>query len=119
MRAERSFAPAARVSDAPDPSRVLVIGCGALARELVAVIEQAGLANVEIRHADAERLPIDDGSIDAAIINGIFNLNPARADIFRELARVVRPGGAVYCAEVILREPLPPEEAVNLTNWFA
>jgi hypothetical protein len=44
----RGFSPAARASDAPDPSRVLVIGCGALARELVAVIDQAGLANVDL-----------------------------------------------------------------------
>lgn len=80
---------------------------------------EARLTNIEIRHADAERLPVGDGSIDVVVINGIFNLNPARADIFHELARVVRPGGSVYCAEVILREPLPPEEAANLTNWFA
>ncbi len=48
MRPERAYSPAARVSDAPDPSRVLVIGCGALARELVAVIDQAGLDNVDL-----------------------------------------------------------------------
>ncbi|MBI3241202.1 MAG: methyltransferase domain-containing protein [Chloroflexi bacterium] len=88
----------------------------ARAREAAA---EAGATNVEFRQGDAERLPIEDGSIDVVIINGIFNLNPARSDIFRELARVVRPGGFVFCAEVILREPLPPEEAANLTNWFA
>jgi hypothetical protein len=48
MRADRALSPAARTSHAPDPSRVLVIGCGALARELVAVIDQAGLANVDL-----------------------------------------------------------------------
>jgi hypothetical protein len=48
MRPERAYSPAARASNAPDPSRVLVIGCGALARELVAVIDQAGLANVDL-----------------------------------------------------------------------
>jgi len=46
--AARAFSPAARSSDPPDPSRVLVIGCGALARELVAVIDQAGLSNVDL-----------------------------------------------------------------------
>jgi hypothetical protein len=48
MRLQRAYSPAARGSHAPDPSRVLVIGCGALARELVAVIDQAGLANVDL-----------------------------------------------------------------------
>ena len=48
MRPERAYSPAARASGAPDPSRVLVIGCGALATELVAVIDQAGLSNVDL-----------------------------------------------------------------------
>jgi hypothetical protein len=48
VRPERAYSPNARASDAPDPSRVLVIGCGALARELVAVIDQAGLTNVDL-----------------------------------------------------------------------
>ena len=80
---------------------------------------EAGIKNVEFRQAEAEELPLDEAAIDVALVNGIFNLNPARAQIFRELARVVRPGGAVYAAELILREPLPPETAASETNWFA
>ncbi len=80
---------------------------------------EAGLTNVEFQRADAEHLPVDDASIDVAIVNGLINLNPARDEIFRQLARVVRPGGSVYCAEVVLQEPLPPEEAANIANWFA
>jgi hypothetical protein len=48
VRPERAYSPAARASLAPDPSRVLIIGCGALARELVAVIDMAGLSNVDL-----------------------------------------------------------------------
>ena len=48
MRPERAYSPAARASHAPDLSRVLIIGCGALARELVAVIDQAALTNVDL-----------------------------------------------------------------------
>ena len=48
MRPERAYSPAARASLPHDPSRVLIIGCGALARELVAVIDQAGLENVDL-----------------------------------------------------------------------
>jgi arsenite methyltransferase len=86
------------------------------ARQAVA---EAGVANVEIRESDAERLPIEDREIDVAIVNGIFNLNPAREAIFRELARVVRPAGTVYAAELILSQPLPLEARANESDWFA
>jgi hypothetical protein len=51
--------------------------------------------------------------------NGIFNLNPSRTAIFRELARVLRGEGLVYAAELVLREPLPPEVVSSEANWFA
>lgn len=69
--------------------------------------------------ADAERLPLADACIDLAMVNGIFNLNPARAAIFGELARVVKPGGTVFAAELILCEPRPPREPVTEDDWFA
>lgn len=80
---------------------------------------EAGVTNVEFRRADAEALPLPDRSVDVAIVNGIFNLNPARDAIFGELARVVRPDGEVFVAELILIEPLPEDERASLTNWFA
>jgi arsenite methyltransferase len=79
----------------------------------------AGLHHVDFQQADAEQIPLRDATVDIALVNGIFNLNPARQEIFNELARVVKPGGAVYTAEIILREPLPPEEQADETNWFA
>ena len=84
-----------------------------------AAAADAGLSNLELRQADAEHLPLSDTSIDVALVNGIFNLNPNRSAIFRELARVVRPGGTVFCAELILSEPLPETERACPTNWFA
>lgn len=89
-----------------------------LARARQAAAE-ANLTNMEFRQADAENLFLEDNSIDVALVNGIFNLNPARDLIFRELARIMQPGGVVYGAEIILREPLPPEEQADQTNWFA
>ena len=80
---------------------------------------QAGAENVEFLRTDAEQLPLPDASIDVALVNGIFNLNPNRAAILRELARVVRPGGQVFGAELILAEPLPPSQQACPTNWFA
>ena len=56
---------------------------------------------------------------DVALVNGIFNLNPARREIFSELARVVRTGGRVFAAELILRGPLPAEVRSSEADWFA
>lgn len=131
-------------ADIPLGATVLDLGCGAGLDSLIAArrtgpqgktigvdfsdamlararqaAAQVGIDNVEYNQADAEKLPIEDGSIDIALVNGIFNLNPARCEIFHELARVVRQGGAVYTAELILREPLPPEIRDSEANWFA
>jgi arsenite methyltransferase len=79
---------------------------------------EAGV-DVTFHQADAERLPLDDASVDVAIVNGIFNLNPARSEIFRELARVVRPDGCVYSAELILQEAVPKPDYFSESEWFA
>jgi len=124
----------------PPGATVLDLGCGAgldaliaarRARRVVALdfspamvgraaagVRSAGAGNVLVACGDAESLPLPDASVDLALANGIFNLNPARADIFRELARVVRPGGAVFAAELVLVEPLLPPERTR-DNWFA
>jgi len=80
---------------------------------------QLGRENVLFCRGDAENLPLEDKTIDTVLVNGIFNLNPARAAIFCELARVVKPGGVVYLAEIILRQPLPLEVRASEVDWFA
>jgi arsenite methyltransferase len=87
----------------------------ALARRATAAIG----GNVGFVRADAERLPLHRASIDVALVNGIFNLNPAREEIFRELARVVRPGGFVYAAELILTEAVERTGPISDSDWFA
>ncbi len=84
-----------------------------------AAADEARVDNLTFRKADAERLPLPDASVDVALVNGIFNLNPARESIFRELARVVRRGGTAYAAELILARPLPAEINQSDADWFA
>jgi len=128
----------------PPSSRVLDLGCGAGFDSLIAgrrvgadglvvgvdfsqpmllrarsAALQANAANVHFCRAAGESLPIKSGAVDVAIVNGFFNLNPARTQIFTELARVVRLGGFVYAAELILIGPLPPEVQASEDNWFA
>lgn len=79
---------------------------------------EAGMENVEYFVSDAEVLPLSDESVDIAIVNGIFNLSPNREQVFAELARVVRKGGRVYAAELILNGVLLSESSCSLDNWF-
>lgn len=81
--------------------------------------EEASSPNVTFKQADAESLPLGPASIDVALVNGIFNLNPARESIFRELARVLKPDGVVYAAELVLTGPLPPNVSQTDADWFA
>ncbi len=78
-----------------------------------------GLAQVAFVRASAEQLPFRDSSIDIALVNGIFNLNPFRDEIFRELGRVVRPGGHVVGAELVLGSNLPEHLKAGDANWFS
>ena len=80
---------------------------------------EAGTDNVDFVRGDAEQVPLPDASIDVALTNGIFNLNHQRAEILGELARVVRPGGTMFGAELILVDPLPESERTSATSWFA
>ncbi|HET9926102.1 MAG TPA: methyltransferase domain-containing protein [Methylomirabilota bacterium] len=76
-------------------------------------------ANVTPCRADAEQLPQALASIDVALVNGIFNLNPSRPQIFQQLARVLRHGGAVVSAELILMEAVSKPDHFTEAEWFA
>jgi len=77
------------------------------------------LPHLQFQQGDAECLPLADKSIDVAMVNGIFNLNPKRKEIFSELARVLRPHGRAYVAELILTGPPPEGAHATESNWFA
>jgi len=77
------------------------------------------LPQLEFRQADGERVPMGDETLDIALVNGIFNLNPGRKEIFAELARVVRRSGLVYAAELILAAPLSEQERTDESSWFS
>ena len=82
-------------------------------------VRASGARNIALARAAAEGLPLPDESIDVALVNGMFNLNPARTEIFEELARVVVPGGVACSAELILNEPLPQAVRADEASWFA
>lgn len=81
--------------------------------------ELADLPHLQFQRGDAENLPLPSESVDVALVNGIFNLNPKRKEILSELVRVLRPQGRAYVAELILTRPLPESDQASESNWFA
>ncbi len=69
--------------------------------------QSTGLDNVEFRLGEIEHLPLADGSADVVISNCVINLSPHKAQVWREIARVLRPGGRVAVSDLALRQPLP------------
>jgi arsenite methyltransferase len=66
-----------------------------------------GYRNVEFREGRIEALPVEDESVDLVISNCVINLVPDKKAVYREVARVLRPGGRVVVSDVVLDAPLP------------
>ncbi len=80
-------------------------------RNLAAYRDRTGLDNVEFRLGEIEHLPVADASVDVVISNCVINLSPDKPQVWREIARVLKPGGRVAVSDMALRKPLP--EAVR------
>ncbi|MCC6679436.1 MAG: arsenite methyltransferase [Phycisphaeraceae bacterium] len=69
--------------------------------------KQSGLDNVEFRLGEIEHLPVADGSVDVVISNCVINLSPDKSQVWREIARVLRPGGIAAISDIALKKELP------------
>lgn len=79
--------------------------------------EKAGASNAEFHHATIDKLPLPDGSVDCVISNCVINLAPDKPAVFREIARVLKPGGRVAVSDIALKKPLPPEIGTDLMAY--
>jgi len=79
--------------------------------------EKGGYSNVEFRLGRLESLPIDDSSIDAITSNCVINLVPDKAAVFREVVRVLRPGGRLVVSDIVLDRDLPEAVAKSVTAY--
>ncbi len=76
-------------------------------RSVPSFVESTSLDNVEFRLGEIEHLPVADQSIDVVISNCVINLSPDKAQVWREVARVLKPGGRVSVSDLALLQPLP------------
>jgi arsenite methyltransferase len=81
---------------------------------------QAGLARItEFQQGYYEELPVDDASVDVVISNGVLNLSPDKHRVMSEVFRVLRPGGQLYLADVVVQQELSIEARSNPDLWAA
>jgi SAM-dependent methyltransferase len=78
-------------------------------KNIAAYRERSGLDNVEFRLGEIEHLPLPDNSVDVIISNCVINLSTDKPQVWREMARVLKPGGRVAVSDLALLKPLPGE----------
>src|SRR5687768_7603902 len=75
------------------------------------------ITNVEFHQATIDNLPLADSSIDCVISNCVINLAPDKPAVFREIARVLKPGGRLAASDIALKQPLPAELGQDLMAY--
>jgi len=77
----------------------------------------AGMKNVRFEKSDISQLPVDAGSVDVAISNGVINLSPDKPRVFAEIYRVLRPGGRVQFADIVIETELSATALNDMELW--
>jgi arsenite methyltransferase len=76
-------------------------------RNAVTHVDRTGVDNVEFRLGEIEHLPVADRSIDVVLSNCVINLSPDKQQVWKEIARVLKPGGRVAVSDIALKRELP------------
>lgn len=77
----------------------------------------AGRKNVEFHKATIDKMPLPDSSVDCVISNCVINLAPDKQAVFKEIARVLKPGGRLAVSDIALKKPLPVEIGNDLMAY--
>ena len=79
--------------------------------------EAGGYTNVEFHLAAIDHLPLPDASVDCVISNCVLNLAPDKPAVFREIFRILKPGGRLAVSDIALKSDLPKEISISLAAW--
>jgi len=79
--------------------------------------KEGGFGNAAFYLAEIDRLPLAEGSVDCVISNCVINLAPDKAAVFREIARVLKPGGRLAVSDIALKRTLPEELAKDIMAY--
>jgi SAM-dependent methyltransferase len=80
-------------------------------------VDEMRLSNVEVRDGFAETLPVDDGFADVVISNGVVNLCPDKRAVFREMLRVLKPGGRIQIGDILVHKEVPQDSKDDIALW--
>ncbi len=78
-----------------------------------------GLTQVEFKKGFAEELPVPDGSVDVVISNGVINLTPDKYAVFNEVFRILKPGGRLHLADIVVYKQVPDGAKEDVDLWTA
>ena len=78
---------------------------------------EMGIANVELHQSLIESLPLDDESVDVVISNGVIDLVPDKDVVFDEIDRVLRPGGRLQLADVVIHHEVSEDARKRIDLW--
>lgn len=126
----------------PEGARVVDVGCGAgfdslqaarqvgpegavlgidmtpaMVQKAAAGAAEAGITNVAFRRGLAEELPVEDAFADVVISNGVINLCPDKLAVMREVSRVLRPGGHIQIADIVVHTEVPQSAKDDIDLW--
>ncbi len=92
----------------------------AMIKKTLETIRAAGMHQAYVLQGDAgETIPLPDDSVDVVTSNGVINLIPDKARAFSEIHRVLRPGGKLQFADIVVNEPIPQSARDDETLWAA
>jgi arsenite methyltransferase len=76
-----------------------------------------GYTNVEFYHSTIDAIPLPDASVDCVISNCVLNLAPDKSAVFREIARILKPGGRLAVSDIALKGDLPEAIAQSMAAY--
>lgn len=76
-----------------------------------------GIEQVEFKEGYLEDIPVEDGWADVVISNGVVNLSPDKSEVFGEIRRVLKPGGRIQIADILVSRPVSEAAKQKIDLW--